>query len=165
MLKAQWSISLKFPAVSVSKNLRVAVSLQWFPVELSGLPAVLYGSPCRWIHCPTFLDRNQTSWILFPLYGRSWRINWHGRQDFRSGYLQRCLIKHLETLRVHYDHTVVPMIIPSFNSVTVRMVWTLLNRPPLDLISSILCTKLFILAASVSTAKGPATFGCRPVHP
>ena len=24
----------------------------------------------------------------------------------RSGYLQRCLIKHLETLRVHYDHTV-----------------------------------------------------------
>ena len=24
----------------------------------------------------------------------------------RSGYLQRCLIKHLEGLRVHYDHTV-----------------------------------------------------------
>lgn len=24
----------------------------------------------------------------------------------RSGYLQRCLIKHLESLRVHYDHTV-----------------------------------------------------------
>ena len=24
----------------------------------------------------------------------------------RSGYLQRCLIKHLEALRVHYDHTV-----------------------------------------------------------
>jgi DNA-directed RNA polymerase I subunit RPA1 len=24
----------------------------------------------------------------------------------RSGYLQRCLIKHLEELRVHYDHTV-----------------------------------------------------------
>ncbi|KAG1016640.1 hypothetical protein G6F43_014457 [Rhizopus delemar] len=24
----------------------------------------------------------------------------------RSGYLQRCLMKHLEGLRVHYDHTV-----------------------------------------------------------
>lgn len=24
----------------------------------------------------------------------------------RSGYLQRCLIKNLEPLRVHYDHTV-----------------------------------------------------------
>lgn len=24
----------------------------------------------------------------------------------RSGYLQRCLIKHLEELRVHYDYTV-----------------------------------------------------------
>lgn len=24
----------------------------------------------------------------------------------RSGYLQRCLIKHLESLQVHYDHTV-----------------------------------------------------------
>lgn len=24
----------------------------------------------------------------------------------RSGYLQRCLIKHLESIRVHYDHTV-----------------------------------------------------------
>lgn len=24
----------------------------------------------------------------------------------RSGYLQRCLIKHLESLKVHYDHTV-----------------------------------------------------------
>ena len=24
----------------------------------------------------------------------------------RSGYLQRCLVKHLESLRVHYDHTV-----------------------------------------------------------
>ena len=24
----------------------------------------------------------------------------------RSGYLQRCLVKNLEPLRVHYDHTV-----------------------------------------------------------
>lgn len=24
----------------------------------------------------------------------------------RSGYLQRCLIKNLEPLRIHYDHTV-----------------------------------------------------------
>ena len=24
----------------------------------------------------------------------------------RSGYLQRCLVKNLEALRVHYDHTV-----------------------------------------------------------
>ncbi len=24
----------------------------------------------------------------------------------RSGYLQRCLVKNLESLRVHYDHTV-----------------------------------------------------------
>ncbi|KAK0190723.1 hypothetical protein F5146DRAFT_1045469 [Armillaria mellea] len=30
----------------------------------------------------------------------------HSVKTSRSGYLQRCLIKHLEGIRVHYDHTV-----------------------------------------------------------
>ncbi|CAI2195225.1 10942_t:CDS:10, partial [Funneliformis geosporum] len=45
----------------------------------------------------------------FRPYDHSARAGWfisHIDKTSRSGYLQRCLIKHLEGLRVHYDHTV-----------------------------------------------------------
>ena len=50
--------------------------------------------------CPARRSTTSTAWRA----ARAW---WDTTvKTSRSGYLQRCLIKNLEPLRVHYDHSV-----------------------------------------------------------
>ena len=71
------------------------------------LPAARRQPRAGGVHPGPLLLRPAAAGVLLPLHGRP-----RGRRvdtavkTGRSGYLQRCLVKTLEALRVHYDHTV-----------------------------------------------------------